>query len=140
MCSLFEKRLQDSFELGPPETFLTQNQNSGIGLRLQVCLNDAPLDLPCHRVHPRHLLCCRSSQCRFARRLLSHHISHLIAKYERHVVILVLDIRSRNVRSLPLTPRMFLVSISGLETFVTRDRGCYLVQVAVWANPHPAFS
>ena len=52
--------------------------------------------------HPGHLLRCRSSQRRFTRRLLGHRVSHLIAKYERHVTVLALNVRSRNVRSLPL--------------------------------------
>ena len=82
--------------------FLPKCQNSGIGLgRLHICLNDPSLDLSCQRVHPGHLLRSRSPQRRSTRRFLSHRSSHLIAKFDRHVMILRLDIGNINVRTLP---------------------------------------
>ena len=83
MCSALEKCLQDSFVLNSPETFFTKCQDSGIGFgRLQVCLNDSPLDLSSHRVHPGYLLRSRSPHSRFTRCLLGHRIGHLIAQIQ----------------------------------------------------------
>ena len=99
----FASKLQDCFVLCALETLFTSSQNSWSALGcLQICLNDPSLNLPRQRIHPSHFLSCRSSLRRFIRSLPGHRISHLIAEYERHVVILMLDVHSRDVRSLPL--------------------------------------
>ena len=114
MCGLLEKCLQDSFVLNSPETFFAKCQNSGIGFgRLQVCLDDSSLDLPSHRVHPSNLLRSRSPHGCFARRPLGHRIGHLIAKNDRHVVMLGLDVGNVNMRTLPLHCKCSLPRFEG---------------------------